>query len=418
MKSLRSNKILDAASLEQWEKMAGERRWHFDASSLKQEFSKTRIAFDSAQVAVALCDLSGQLLIANRYFQELFSIESMETVLGKQLRETCGSFIDLSFIDELANGGDPKFELMALVTRNGNEAKRVYCQARCVDGSEGVPRWLMITLTVLEDRAAKTAVVEQLKTDFSIAEVLSGIAHWYVPCEPGMEVQDFQMVWSVGATSLFSTRSTEDVPTVQSWLNRVSTLDQPKLFSHITTLATTGDKYAIEYRLDFENGTKYISSQGWRVPDPFDSSRFLLIGTERDITCHYDEEEVLARSVMAFNSIFESSNWIGCIVDKELKMIYANDVFRSLKDYSNSRGNNKLAVLDLLSSSAAKRELVRCFRRSLNGESLAQTFNVHSRSGIEFPYDFTFTPIRANPSLVIGVSVCGQVNHERGFRTK
>lgn len=415
MKSLRTRRSGEGANLRQWETLTADRRWYFEHGDRVPDIAKIRIAFDSTNSGLVLCNLSGQIVVFNKCFLDLLQLQQHEAIYDKNIVEICGPIIDVSFVDECVADGSSRTQVKALTKRSVDEPIRILISAKRIDGSEGVPRWLMITFTQLSEQSARTMAVQQLQMDFAVAEELSGIAHWYATVEKNHDILDFPLVWSLGATTMFGIDHTELPATIRDWLANILADDRSDMLRQLQMTFSHGNAEKTNYRMNVNGIHKVFSSQCFRVNDPFDSSRYLLLGTERNITTEYSLKNELQSAVSGIKMLFDSSEWLACIVDQRLNLVYMNDSLSSALGEIDIKRNERLAVLNLFDSIQKRRAVLHNYRRAMEGSRLAQEILIMDRRGTRRRYDFSFTPIKIRRGTVIAVLIHGQsvgsINH-------
>ena len=147
MKHLRASTSPDFNGIELSEIAANSSRWYFDPTHLKLDNLSVRVAFDSAPVAIVLCNLAGDLLYANPSFKKLLNIDSLETLTGKSLTEICQPLFGTDLIKRVVDTSETQFQVLTLADPRSRHLNRVICQSQRVDGAEHTPRWLVFALT-------------------------------------------------------------------------------------------------------------------------------------------------------------------------------------------------------------------------------------------------------------------------------
>ena len=406
MKDLRAQTALDIQHPDIWHSQTG--RWFFNNKGLVLDSVSTRVAFDAAPVAIALCDLAGRLVQANRALQELLRAESIESLIGQDLGFLCAPHFYLDFLDDLASDGVPRQQLCTITTRSPVKQRQVLCNTRRVDGEEHAPRWLIITISELSPQRSYASTLSN-SADYSPIEQLAGIAYWQITLDKDVNVEDVPMNWSDGYTSLVNTRGAGQVTCLRDWLALASRIDRARLHISLLQLASDGQPHDIEYDLERRAGsTRRLRSRAWRVPHQRAAGGYVLMGMEQDITATHGPERQLQSSIQTFKSLFDTNDFVACVVDQQLRLMYSNPAFQTLVSKHLGRpATAGLKLRELFASQKMRRSVIENMRQALSGEHRVQTIQFVDATNIRHNFDLGFNPIIGKNGETLGVSMSG-----------
>ena len=376
-------------------------RWFFSSRDTHFGVIEARIAFDAAPVALALCDLAGCIVQANRAFQKLLCAASLSSLERADIAACCAEYAELDFIDELARGG--VFMQRELKWREQRDvACSVMCTAQRINGEEETPRWLLFTFAALP--ASKTELAAA-SGDWSEAERLAGDGYWRLEVDAAIDSMSNPMTWSRGMYALMGVESKLGPITSRQWFAAIAPADRPRVAGALHQLFRNGGEYDLVYHTTrLETGQRAIRSRARRTK--VNGAACVIVGVEQEISTP-PERGTDERQFAFLRAIADNSGARVVAVDRGMNIVFANSAFRTLFNGRTVDHIDSEALAVCLPIEAQRRSVLDNLRRAMRGQRCAETVEVCVNAGARCRYDFTYSPAYGPEGSPIGAVASG-----------
>jgi len=356
-----------------------------------------------APAAIAVANLSGELVYVNAEAERLFGIAHGALPGGRYVADFISDRSHLSSLEGVARDGRQRqFELSHEFGEGGRI--HLHCRLARVSAPSGIPAWLVF-IAFAPNHA--TPAIDASESAHMIHK-LSGIALWKIRKTDDNDWADCPMQWSESPFEFPALDSVSGRKTLRAYTQLVLLEDRPSIFASLSRSITDGSPYEVVYRLSSESGSPtIIASRAIFIPDPVTGTPCELWGLEQDITMVFNGQALPNIKASTLDAIASTMDGPLYAVDRDFRYIYFNDFFRdTARRVLGADVQLGKKITDTGNRDTRRAAVMANLRRALAGARFVEETTIPFDGSTGRRYELTYVPL-SSPLTPTGVAVFG-----------